>query len=62
MKLLEESRKLCRIKDVFIRMILSRFKSALKTDGYNSLSAIGWSRYDVITNYKILRNPEGSCQ
>lgn len=37
LKLLEESRKLCRIKDVFIRMILSRFKSALKTDGYNSL-------------------------
>lgn len=37
LKLLEESRKLCIIKDVFVRMILSRLKSVLKADGYNSL-------------------------
>lgn len=37
LKLLEESRKLCRKKDVFVRMILSRFKSALKMYESNSL-------------------------
>lgn len=63
LKLIEESRKLCRKKDVFIRMLLSRFKSALKMDGSNSLRFQLFAGIDMIlSQIKILRNPEGGCQ